>query len=160
MVTMAFAATCGSLVSNLIGAGEQDCVRGTIRQHIRIGYAFVLPVLAFFCLYPELILSIYTDIPELRDASVHSLWVLCSAYLILVPANVYFQSVSGTGNTRTALVMELFVLAIYMAYAIYFILYLKMDIAFAWTTEMVYGIFTLIFCYKYMKKGKWRQKKI
>ena len=37
MIAMAFAATCGSLVSNLIGAGEQDCVRGTIRQHIRIG---------------------------------------------------------------------------------------------------------------------------
>ena len=36
MIAMAFAATCGSLVSNLIGAGEQDCVRGTIRQHIRI----------------------------------------------------------------------------------------------------------------------------
>lgn len=27
-----------------------------------------------------------------------SLWVLCSAYLFLVPANVYFQSVSGTGT--------------------------------------------------------------
>lgn len=160
MVTMAFAATCGSLVSNLIGAGEQDCVRGTIRQHIRIGYAFVLPILAFFCLFPELILRIYTDMPELRHASVPSLWVLCSAYLILVPANVYFQSVSGTGNTRTALAMELCVLAIYIAYAIYFILYLKMDIAFAWTTEMVYGIFTFIFCYQYMKKGKWTQKKI
>lgn len=35
MIAMAFAATCGSLVSNLIGAGEQDCVRGTVRQHIR-----------------------------------------------------------------------------------------------------------------------------
>lgn len=160
MVTMAFAATCGSLVSNLIGAGEQDCVRGTIRQHIRIGYAFVLPILAFFCLFPELILRIYTDMPELREASVTSLWTLCSAYLILVPANVYFQSVSGTGNTRTALAMELCVLAIYVAYATYFIYYLKMDIAFSWTTEHVYAIFTLMFCYQYMKKGNWRKKKI
>ena len=42
MIAMAFASTCGSLVSNLIGAGEQDCVRGTIRQHIRIGYIFVI----------------------------------------------------------------------------------------------------------------------
>ena len=41
MVMMAFASTCGSLVSNLIGAGHTDCVPGTIRQHIRIAYAFV-----------------------------------------------------------------------------------------------------------------------
>ena len=33
MVMMAFASTCGSLVSNLIGAGHTDCVPGTIRQH-------------------------------------------------------------------------------------------------------------------------------
>ena len=81
MIAMAFAATCGSLVSNLIGAGEQDCVRGTIRQHIRIGYVFVIPILIFFCLFPDLVLSIYTDMPDLREASIPSLWVLCSAYL-------------------------------------------------------------------------------
>lgn len=160
MIAMAFAATCGSLVSNLIGAGEQDCVRGTINQHIRIGYVFVLPILALFCLFPDVILRIYTDNPELRDASIPSLWVLCSAYLFLIPANVYFQSVSGTGNTRTALAMELCVLAIYMVYAVYFILYLKMDVAFSWTTEIVYGAFTLLFCYWYMKKGNWQKKKI
>ena len=160
MIAMAFASTCGSLVSNLIGAGEQDCVRGTIKQHIRIGYIFVLPILVFFCLFPDLILRIYTDIPDLRAASVPSLWVLCSAYLVLVPANVYFQSVSGTGNTRTALAMELCVLAIYVTYSAYFIMYLRMDVAFAWTTECVYGTFILLFCYWYMKKGNWQKKKI
>ena len=112
------------------GRANRIVYEGPIRQHIRIGYVFVLPILIFFCLFPDLILSIYTDMPDLRAASVPSLWVLCSAYLVLVPANVYFQSVSGTGNTRTALAMELCVLAIYVAYATYFILYLKMDVAF------------------------------
>lgn len=160
MITMAFAATCGSLVSNLIGAGEKECVGGTIRQHIRISYVIVIPILLFFCLFPHLILSIYTDIPALREVSVGSLWVLCSAYLVLVPANVYFQSVSGTGNTRTALAMELVVLGLYLIYAIYMILYLKVDVALCWTTEHIYGIFTLIFCYIYIKRGNWQKKKI
>lgn len=66
MVMMAFASTCGSLVSNLIGAGHTDCVPGTIRQHIRIAYAFVLPLAVFFALCPKLILSVYTDMPELH----------------------------------------------------------------------------------------------
>lgn len=160
MVEMAFATTCGSLVSNLIGAGEQRFVRGTIAQHVRIGYAFVVPLLVFFSLFPQLILSIYTDMPELKAASVSSLWVLCSAYLVLVPANVYFQAVSGTGNTRTALALEMAVLAIYVAYIAFFILHLRMDIAFAWTSETVYGIFIFLFCYLYMKKGNWQAKKI
>lgn len=160
MVTMAFAATCGSLVSNLIGAGEIKCVPGTIRQHIRIGYIFVLPLVILFALFPNLILSIYTDIPDLREASIPSLWVLCSAYLILVPANVYFQAVSGTGNTRTALGLELCVLAIYLIYITYMILYLRVDVAVCWTTEHLYGICILFLSYLYIKKGNWQKKQI
>lgn len=98
MITMAFAATCGSLISNLIGAGEKEYVLGTIRQHVRIAFLFVIPVLALFCLFPHLVMSIYTDMPDLKEASIPSLWVLCSAYLLLIPANVYFQAVSGTGT--------------------------------------------------------------
>ena len=160
MMTMAFAATCGSLVSNLIGAGETQCVQGTIHQHIRIAYAFVIPLLIFFALFPNLILSIYTDIPSLREASVPSLWVLCTGYLIMVPANVYFQSVSGTGNTRTALIMEMSVLVVYVAYITYLILYLRVDVALCWTSEHVYAILTLILCRWYIQKGNWQQKKI
>ena len=137
MVMMAFASTCGSLVSNLIGAGHTDCVPGTIRQHIRIAYAFVLPLAVFFALCPKLILSVYTDMPELQEAAVPSLWVLCSAYLFLVPANVYFQSVSGTGNTRTALALEMITLVVYTCYITYIVAYLKLDVAFAWTSEIV-----------------------
>ncbi len=160
MVMMAFASTCGSLVSNLIGAGDIRYVRGTIRQHIRIAYVFVLPFAIFFALFPNLILSVYTDIPALREAAVPSLWVLCSAYLFLVPANVYFQSVSGTGNTRTALALEMITLAVYVCYITYIVSYLKLDVAFAWTSEHVYSIGILTLSYFYMKKGKWSQKKI
>lgn len=160
MVMMAFASTCGSLVSNLIGAGEKDCVEGTIRQHIRLAYIFVLPLALLFVLFPKLILGIYTDMTDLQDAAVHSLWVMCSAYLFLVPANVYFQSVSGTGNTRTALVMELATLVIYVAYITYTILYLKLDVALCWTSEMVYSIFILLFCWRYIKRGQWQKKRI
>ena len=160
MVMMAFASTCGSLVSNLIGAGHKECVAGTIRQHIRIAYLFVLPLALLFALFPTTILGIYTDMGNLQDAAVHSLWVMCASYLLLVPANVYFQSVSGTGNTRMALVLELGTLAIYVAYITYTILYLRMDVALCWTSEMVYAAFILLFCRWYIKRGKWEEKEI
>lgn len=160
MVMMAFASTCGSLVSNLIGSGNTDCVPGTIRQHIRIAYLFVLPLALLFALFPNLILGIYTDIADLQQASVHSLWVMCSAYLFLVPANVYFQAVSGTGNTRTALGLEIGTLVIYVAYITYIIFYLKLDIAICWTSEMVYSTFILLFSWLYIKKGNWQGRRI
>lgn len=160
MVMMAFASTCGSLVSNLIGAGHCDSVRSTIRQHIRLAYAFVLPLALMFALFPEVILSVYTDLPELRQAAVPSLWVMCSTYLLLVPANVYFQAVSGTGNTRTALCLEMAVLVIYVAYITFTILYLRLDVALCWTSELVYAGFILLFCRRYICRGNWAEKRI
>ena len=160
MVLMAFASTCGSLVSNLIGAGHSDCVAGTIRQHIRIAYIFVLPLALLFALFPKLILGIYTDMPDLQQAAVHSLWMMCSTYLFLVPANVYFQAVSGTGNTRTALGLEMVTLVIYVGYITYIILYLQLDVALCWTSEMVYSTFILFFCWLYIKHGNWQGRNI
>ncbi len=62
MIAMAFAATCGSLVSNLIGAGEIKCVPGTIRQHIRIGYIFVLPLVILLALIPGFDICVFIQI--------------------------------------------------------------------------------------------------
>ena len=38
--------------------------------------------------------------------------------------------------------------------------YLELDVAFAWTSEIVYSVGILVLCYFYMKKGKWSLKKI
>ena len=160
MVMMAFASTCGSLTSNLIGRGHASEVPHLIHQHIRLAYLFVMPLALLFVLCPQLILGIYTDMADLREAAIPSLWVMCASYLLIVPANVYFQSVSGTGNTRTALALELSSLVLYTAYITWTILILRLDVALCWTSEMVYGIFILLFCRLYIRRGHWAGKQI
>lgn len=160
MVMMAFASTCGSLTSNLIGRGRWAEVPGLIRQHIRLAYLFVVPLGVLFAVFPHVILSIYTDMADLREAAVPSMWMMCATYLLLVPANVYFQSVSGTGNTRTALGLELSSLVIYTAYITWIILFLRLDVALCWSADLVYGVFILLFCWLYIRRGKWVGKVI
>ena len=120
----------------------------------------MLPLAILFAVFPHLILSIYTDMPDLREAAIPSLWVMCTTYLVLVPANVYFQSVSGTGNTRTALVLELSSLTIYTAYITWIILFLRLDVALCWSADIVYAIFILLFCWLYIRRGKWVGRQI
>ena len=160
MITMAFASTCGALVSNLIGAGDAKYVQATIRQHIRLAYVFVLSLALLFVIFPEWILGVYTDSPDLQQATIHTLWVMCAGYLVLVPANIYFISVSGTGNTRTAFGLEMIAHVMQVIYITYVIFYLKLDIAYAWNSELVYGIVILLTCYRYMKRGRWQEIKI
>lgn len=160
MVMMAFASTCGSLVSNIIGSGHPEQVPVTIRQHIRLAYLFVLPLALLFALFPQLILQVYTDMPELREAAVPSLWMMCVSYLVLVPGNIYFQTVSGTGNTQMAFKLEMAVLVVYVTYISVVVGIMKLDVAFCWSAETVYGTLIWILCYNYMRRGKWSGKQI
>ena len=160
MIVIAFASTCSTLISNLIGAGDSRYVRGSLRQCIRMAYLFELPLILFFVFFPTAILRIYTDMPDLIAASIPSLFVLCSAYLFIIPGNICFQAVSGTGNTRMAFLLELVTLLIYVAYVVVMIFYLKVDVALCWTTEHIYAIGILLFSGAYIKWGNWKDKKI
>lgn len=159
-VTIAFASTCGSLVSNFIGAGESYKVGQVIKICIKISYIILIPLGILFSVFPEAVIRIYTNNYDLITASVPSLWVMCTAYFFLIPGNILFQSVSGTGNIKTAFLLEILTIVIYVAYVVYMIFYRKIDVAFCWTTEHVYGLTIIIACYWYLKKGNWQNKKI
>lgn len=160
MVVSAFSATCSSLVSNLIGRGEAALVRATVWQHVRLAYYIILPLVCFFICFPHLILRIYTDIPDLIEAAIPSLWVFCTTPFITALGNIFFQAVSGTGNTRTAFLLELSTLCIYVVYIYVIIMQLRLDVAFCWTSEHVYGLVIFLLCLRYIRKGKWIGKQI
>lgn len=160
MIISAFAATCSSLVSNLIGSGNTENVIPTIKQHLRLAYLSILVPIVIFLAFPTFILSIYTDIPNLIDGAVASLWVLCTSYVFTVPAQICFQAISGTGNTRMAFMLEMVALVIYVLYCSVIIGWLKVDVALCWTSEHVYGLCVASFSLLYLHSGRWKGKKI
>ena len=160
LTTAAFASTTSSLVSNLMGAGQQQQVLPLCRKMIRMCYYFVLPLIALIFLFPSLLLYIYTDNLSLIAASAPALLIMASAYVVNVPASILFNAVSGTGNTRSAFLMELATLAVYILYITYTIFHLKVDVSIAWSSEHVYGLILLSLSFVYLKKANWQSKKI
>lgn len=160
MMIMAFDATCSSLVGNLMGAGNTKAVMPTIRQHVRMSYMLIIPFIILYAIFPSWVARIYTDIPDLIQQSVPVIWSLCTAYVIMIPANIYFQAVSGTGNTRRAFLMELAALVIYVIYGGCITLGLHASVAVAWTTEHVYALLIGTLSYWYLKRGEWWRKKL
>ena len=159
MFVNAFASTSSSLVSNLIGSGKSDQVLGLCGRMIRLCYFFVLPLAILIGLFPDLVLRIYTDNPDLIQNSVPSLWVMLSSYLLAVPAFIYFFSVSGTGNTQVALWIDMASIFVYVSYTFMVGIWLHADVAVCWTTEHVYNMMLLI-SFFYLWKGNWRNKRL
>ena len=160
VVLSAFSATCSTLVSNIIGEGHQDKVMSLVKRILKLSYGIVSAMIIIFCIFPEAIARIYTDIPSLVSASVPAIVVMCSSYFLNAGGQVFFLAVSGTGSTKTAFKLEMIALAFYMVYCTVIIGIMKLDVAVCWTAEHVYGGVLLICSWWYLRSGKWKGMKI
>ena len=160
MVLAAFSSTCSTLVSNIIGAGREDKVMSLVKRILKLSYGIVISIALLFCIFPKAVISVYTDIPELIPATIPSMIVMCSSYLLTVGAMVLFNAVSGTGSTKTAFRLELAALGIYTVYCTIVAGILKADVAICWSAEHVYAGVLLVLCLIYLRSGRWKNRKV
>ena len=156
----ALAATANTLVSNTIGAGKQEEVISLIWKIGRFTLLIVSAFILFAGFFPTLSLSIYTTDANLITQAIPSLYVILAVLPAMALGNVFFSSVSGTGNTRSALYIELSVLLLYGFWIWFTAVHLHASLAVCWTVEMIYALFIGLFSFIYFKRGKWMNKKI
>ncbi|GAB1415867.1 MATE family efflux transporter [Paludibacter sp.] len=156
----ALATTVSTIVSNLIGADRKAEVVPFINRILGVALLLVAPVLLFTFFFPEIFARIYTDVPELIQASVPVMKVVSIAMLFCAVGSILFQAVSGTGNTRTAFALEVGTLFFYLSYIYYVAIINPQPIAIVWMSEFVYWSILGIGAFFYLKFGKWQLKVI
>ncbi len=156
----ALSTSANTLVSNLIGAGGVAGVLTLLHKIARMSFLIMAACVALCVAFPESILSVYTNEEALWRESVSALYVVCGAMLISSLANVYFNGISGTGNTQAALVLEVCVQVFYALYVVGVGMILQAPVDICFTTEVIYYILMLAFSLIYLKKAKWQNKKI
>jgi len=158
--TFALSATASTLVSNSIGAGKSNEVISLMKKiaFLSFGISFVLAFILY--LFPELVLSIYTSNPELIKSSLPSFNVVLLVLLTYSVGNIIFQSVSGTGNTRSALMIECLVLVIYAIWIWVVAIQLKAPLVMCWLVELIYAFLLGLLSFMYFRYAKWQNKEI
>jgi putative MATE family efflux protein len=160
MPIFALGATANTLVSNTIGAGKKAEIIPLLWRISRMSLFVTGILIVPISIFPELILSVYSSNVELIKASVPSLYVILAALPVIAVSTVFFNSVSGTGNTRIALLIEVVTLGIYVSYTWLVTGYLQSSLAVCWTTEPLYWGCILLWSFIYMKQGNWQNRKI
>lgn len=156
----ALSTTANTLVSNLIGAGGSSGVVTLLHKISRMSFLIMVVCVGLCVASPGSILSVYTNEEALLVESVSALYVVCGAMLIASLANVYFNGISGTGNTQAALVLEVFVQVFYVLYIIVVGMVIQAPVDVCFTTEVIYYVLMLGSSLIYLKKAKWQNKKI
>ncbi|MEG1616285.1 MAG: MATE family efflux transporter [Bacteroidales bacterium] len=160
MPVSAYGTTANTLVSNMMGEGRMAEVPRLVRKIVIQCMWLVAPIMLIIFLMPEAIMRVYTEDVSLIQASVPSMLILTSCYVLAAPGSVYFQFVSGTGNTRSALAIESATLLFYMLYVGIVAFRWMMPVDICWFSEHIYWGSLLIISVLYLKKADWQSKKI
>jgi putative MATE family efflux protein len=156
----AFASTSNAMVSNVIGQNKKDEVETLIRKimWLSIGFTFFLCLLINF--FPDLFLSIFHFNNEFIGEAIPVIRIVTLGMLGMSVATVWLNAVTGTGNTRVNLLIEIAAIIIYCIYIWLVLDVWKLSLTWAWSSELLYwaSLFTLSFLY--IRSGKWRKKVI
>jgi MATE efflux family protein len=152
--------TTNTFVSNAIGAGHVNQVIPIISRIAKLSLGIMALFVAIVCIFPDTILSVYTNEVRLLEDSVSSVYVISVALLVAAVSNVVFNGVSGTGNTRSALWIEIVTLVFYCLYVYVVGMRLQEPVYICFTVEAIYYTGLLLLCMIYLKKGNWQNKKI
>ena len=103
VIVNSLAATTGSLVSNLLGAGQKRQVIPLCNCVVRLGYAIGFPLVILAVIFYRPIIGIYTESTALMQIAHLPFVVMLLNYIFALPGYVYMNSVTGTGATRMTL---------------------------------------------------------
>lgn len=149
-----------TLASNLIGSGGTQFVMHLLAKISRMSFGVMVVCVGLCLVFPRVLLSVYTGEDALVAESMPALYVICVAILISAVANIYFNGISGTGNTQAALIVEGATLAFYAVYVIMVAWVFRAPVYICFSTEVVYYALMLVTSIVYFKKAKWQNKKI
>jgi Na+-driven multidrug efflux pump len=152
-----FAAAANTMISNMIGSNKINRVPYYIQKITFIATIFILIPLSIPTFFPEFMLSLFTNSPTIIEAGVAPLRVLCFALLLFPASIVMFHAISGTGDTKAAMVIEIITIACYVGYIIVSAYILQWAITYIWMAEIVYMSIMGFGAFYWIRSNKWRK---
>ncbi|MBB4034606.1 putative MATE family efflux protein [Dysgonomonas hofstadii] len=158
----ALATTANTLVGNTIGMGNQKGVLPLIKKICLLNLGIIIFMIAFTLIAPEFWISFIApkDQASLIGQTVTPLIVLMFSLPISAIGTVVFNSISGTGNTKIALILECITMVIYVGAMFWIVIYKQMSVAACWAVEYFYWVPLAIFSIIYLTKAKWQNKSV
>jgi len=149
-----------TIISNIIGQERKNEVWGTAWK---IGFftLFLTLIVSLAIIFiPRQLLGIITDNPQIIEASLHSLYLLFPILALFSLSSIIFNSISGTGAIRQAMVIETVSVITYLCYAYVIVMKLSKSLVWAWSSEFVYWGLLIVISSWYLRSRKWHDLKL
>jgi Na+-driven multidrug efflux pump len=151
-----FSSATSTLVSNIIGEGRANEVLRLVKMVSLMCLAFTIALMPLNFLFPEYIISIYTNDLSLIKEAIPVLYVITGAMILFSIAYISFSAVTGTGKTQKTLIIEITSISLYLTGA--YLLGVKFDLPLylVWCSEFIYFGFMGSLSILYLRYGNWK----
>lgn len=153
-------AAANTMVSNLIGQEKHNDIFLLLKRIITLSVCISFALGLIYVLFPRQILGIITSDIVLINESLGSFYVICGAIYVFCISIVLFSAVSGTGNTKIAMMIEFFNILVYIVFIYVCVFVLDTSVIWVWTSEILYWLLMGIFSLIYLRTGHWRKIKL
>ena len=155
-----FSETVCSMVSHLIGQRRAAHIATLMRRAVQLSYAIVAPLLLVVVAFPGLILAVFSSDQAFTVDVVPSLFVICVAAVILVPAETAYAAVAGTGDTRAILFIQAVMTSAVIGTAWYAGIVRGLALEYVWAAEILAAVIALVLSAVWLKSGIWQRLRI
>ena len=118
-----------------------------------VGTPFIIAAV----LFSKQILGIYTDSTEVIETALFPFLLMLSTYFLATPAYTYCSAIIGTGKTRTAFIIQMITITIYLGYLYKLSAWEQIPLVVYWTAEQLYVLLLLGLSLYFFKKGSWKR---
>ena len=154
----AFAGTCNTMVSNLMGQKREDKVLEAITKIMMWSLAFCVLMCSLINIFPETFFSLFGQDQEFVRQGIPVIRVVSVGLLFMSIANIWLNGVTGTAKTKVNLLIEIIAITVYLIYTWIFMKLHYISLAMAWSNELVYWSTIFLISFLYLRSGRWKTR--
>jgi putative MATE family efflux protein len=158
--TEGFAETACSLVSRFVGRNREHRIGGVLRNTIGGAILATVPFMVVALFAPQWLVALFSHESDLLGQSSASLRVAAMAMLIVIPAEMWYTAVVGTGDTAAALGIEIVITVVMLGLTWFAAILFAWPMALVWMSLPIACLVCLTISYGWMKSGIWRRLEV
>jgi putative MATE family efflux protein len=146
-----------TLVSQLIGGGGGGEIGGVVRRAVGSSAVLIVPFLLLAVAAPDLPLSLFTSEAAIVDSAGASLRVIALALVIVIPAEIVFAAVAGTGDTRSTLLIEVALSTTVLAWVGVTAIGMRASMPVVWAGEIAGWAICFLLSLLWLRSERWKR---
>ncbi len=151
-----FSSAANTMVSNLIGQSKADQVMPLLKKIMVLSGSAALVLVSFNVVFAKPVLHLTASADMLVNDALISFYIVCFATLIFSISMVMFSGVSGTGDTKAAMILEISNIVIYLTFVYVCAVIIHTPIEVVWCSEVLYWFMMGMFSYYYLISKRWQ----